>query len=56
MIVAMVAVNMVEVTVHAVVYVITVWNGFVATARTMDMIRVMTVALMRWRASVRVGA
>jgi len=54
-VVTVIAMRVVEVTVNQIVDVVTVRNHFVAAIWTVNMARVMTAALMVWRARVRVG-
>ena len=55
MIIAMVAVRMMQVTVHEIVNVVPVRDGLVAAPRPMDMGGTVAVAAMLGRARVRVG-
>lgn len=52
MVIAVVTVNMMEVTVHEVVDVVSVWDGLVSAARAVDVVGIMTAAGMRRRAVV----
>ena len=54
-IIAMVAVHVMQVTVHQIVHMIAVRNGFVTTAGSMCMTRIVATALVRRRACIRVG-
>jgi len=54
-VVTVIAMRVVEVTVNQIVDVVTMRNHFVAAIWTVNMARVMTAALMVWRARVRVG-
>lgn len=55
MIVAVITMRVVKMSVDEVINVVAVWNWFVPTPRTMNMIRIMATALMGWCAGVRIG-
>ncbi len=55
MVVAVVAVRMMQVSVNKIVNVITVRYGFMTTSGTVNVIRIVTTTLMRWCATIRIG-
>ena len=55
MIIAVIAVGVVQMTVDQIVHVIAVGDGFVTTVRSMDVARIVTGATVRRRTCVRVG-
>ncbi len=55
MVVAMIAVRMVEMAVHKIVDVVTVRHCFMAAFRSMHMIGIVSLASMAWRASRGIG-
>ena len=48
MVIAVVAMNVMQVAIHQIVDVITVWDCFMATTGPMDMILIMSAAIMCW--------
>jgi len=54
-VITVIAMRMVQVAVHQIIDVATMRNRFVTTIRTVNMPRIMTAALMVWRAGIRVG-
>jgi hypothetical protein len=55
MVITVIAMRMMKVTIDKVVNVISVWDRFMTTARTMNVIGVVAAALMSWGAAIGVG-
>ena len=55
MVVAVITVRVMQVTVDKIIDVVTMRYGLVTATGTMDMIRIVTTTLVRWRAAIRIG-